>query len=836
MGRFVFDIESTGLVNWESVDYLKEGYPLKDSFKIHCIVAFDIDSKRLFCFYDGEDITVQDKTTGEKIPYQRFMLDDFKRLLLKADSLIGHNIIGYDLQVIKKYFGVDFSIGESSHIPDFVGDKECFIDDTLVKSKLLYPDRRGGHSLENFGKLLSFHKGDFGKQDNAWDKFTPEMLAYCIRDVELNYLVHEYLIDEWGDWDWSDAYCLEKATRELISRSEQRGFKFNKQLAEDCLIDLEQKMVEIENKVEPLLPRIDLPKSKRPTFPANPFTSSGDISSNGWKWLENHLGFEVNNEALTFKGPPKKSFKADGSLSATAIKYCQQNGVDGEESEMRKFIKDMNSKSVNLKPLPDDQYELAIKKLKAKEMPDITQPMRLANQTELKEYLITLGWEPMVWSENDMTLDSSKKKLSREKFEARVLRYVEETLESNFCKFRCEHFRCRPEDLQLKLLAHDVKRPLKALGSPKFTIDADKNLDPNLLLLGDKVSWVSDVVLWLTYRHRKNAIFSPASGAKKEDSGWLANERIGIDGRIPTPADTCGAATARFTHISVANIPRVTSIYGDKMRALFGVDEGFIQIGMDFDSLEAKVESHYCWEFDKTKEYCESLVREKPFDVHTINAQKIGIDRDSAKSAKYCLSYGGQPPTLAKTIGKSQTEAEKIFTLFWEAAKPLALVKDKYTNYWKTLGGKSFIVGVDGRKLFARSEHSIVNLLFQNCGATCAKRAAVWWDRNTRGEGLSNAQLLIAYHDEIQTEDLKSNVKFKMFDSKEEAQEWKESYEETSGKLLSDIGKRDGRFYVCYSRSGELASLSCKHASDYYKLNIDLSGGYMVGDNWAACH
>jgi hypothetical protein len=54
--------------------------------------------------------------------------------------------------------------------------------------------------------------------------------------------------------------------------------------------------------------------------------------------------------------------------------------------------------------------------------------------------------------------------------------------------------------------------------------------------------------------------------------GFLAAERIAVDGRIPTPADTCGAGTSRFKHRLVANIPRVTSLYGKEMRGQFGVD------------------------------------------------------------------------------------------------------------------------------------------------------------------------------------------------------------------------------------------------------------------------
>lgn len=835
MAKFTFDIESTGLANWESIDYSKEGYPLKPDFKIHCIVSQDVDTKNIYAFYDGETIPVIDKKTGVKLPYRHFQLEDFKRVLKSADSLIGHNIINYDLLILKKYWGIDYTIGEVEGIEDTIGGRDCFIDDTLVKSKLLNPDRRGGHSLANFGKLLGFAKGDYGKEENAWDKFTPEMLAYCIDDVRLNTLTHEYLIKEWGSWDWDDAYRLEKATKELVTRGEQRGFYFDKELAEWCEKDLNGKLKEIEDKIHPLLPRKPLPKSKQPTFPANPFAKDGSVGHHGWNYLEKVLDYPVNREALEIVSPPKTAFKKDGSLSESGKNYCLKHGIE-DSKEMSNFINSQREKVNSLQPLPADMYEKAIADLRNKVMPDMTVPMQLSDQKELKEYLVTLGWEPQVWSEDDLRLDKkTKKSVSQEQYETRVERYVKETLESPFCKFRCEFLQCSPETLRKKLLKHDISKPLKRIGSPKYTINDDKDIDPNLLKLGDQVSWVKDVVMWLTYRHRRNAIHSPPNASKKHWSGWLANPRIHVDNRIPTPADTCGAATGRFTHIDVCNIPRVTSVYGEYMRGLFGVDKDHLQVGMDFDSLEAKIEAHFCYPYKGGVEYGVSLTAAKPNDIHSVNARKMGVDRDSAKTLKYASSYGAQPPKLAKQMNWTLNKAQKVFNDFWEASKPLADCIETTKKEWAS-NSKKYIKGLDGRKLHVRSPHSIGNMLFQNAGVTCAKRAAVWWDRQVKKEGIVGAKMMCMYHDEQQTEDLKSNVKFKMFDNEKEAEVWKGKVESSTGKLMSDVGHKGDKWFVAYCRSGELAALSCEYASKYYNLNVSLSGGYILGSSWKDCH
>ena len=46
----------------------------------------------------------------------------------------------------------------------------------------------------------------------------------------------------------------------------------------------------------------------------------------------------------------------------------------------------------------------------------------------------------------------------------------------------------------------------------------------------------------------------------------------------------------------------------------------------------------------------------------------------------------------------------------------------------------------------------------------------------------------------------------------------------------------DSLFYCGYTRAGELAVESVLEAGRYYKLNIDLTAGYMMGSSWSSCH
>lgn len=106
--------------------------------------------------------------------------------------------------------------------------------------------------------------------------------------------------------------------------------------------------------------------------------------------------------------------------------------------------------------------------------------------------------------------------------------------------------------------------------------------------------------------------------------------------------------------------------------------------------------------------------------------------------------------------------------------------------------------------------------------------------------------------DESQLEVSKELVKFKVFrfdksGSEEEvkkrekeaetlAKEWKKQQELETGKIFSNVGHRDGLYFVGYCLAGDLAIQAVKEAGEYYKLNVELTAGYDLGMNWGSCH
>jgi DNA polymerase I-like protein with 3'-5' exonuclease and polymerase domains len=687
-------------------------------------VFIDVDTEKEYEFVGHEELL------GVK---------DF--IVNNATELIAQNSISYDHMVMMAAYGIDFEVGvnegedgkQYSLKVDSVCGVPMTITDTLVMSKTLNPTR-AAHSIDYFGRLLGLEKIDWRAKavelglcaandppGAEFKTYHPEMLVYCKRDCYVGIKVWKFLMNEWGTWKWDNAYQLEKCVAEIITHQEHRGFYFHKEKAIELVKDLDEKMEKLRAVVEPLIP-------------AKP------------------IGKTAAKEFI----PPKIQFKKDGSLSSNIEKWVAKHG-GGIERTDNGYIATIFDRPYAL-PIPLEPIVTHV-------------PSNIEDTTHIKGWLVGMGWQASQYKERDLTVDSRKQKLSLEKYVDAVERYVEQTEHSPFKRDRLEHMEVRSVvKLREKLLKHDhIKRPIKVYTNPTLTVGVEKEIDPKLLEMQDKFAHAQDVSNYLTYRHRRNSILGGGIDPDDDDDemhkGWMAVDRINQDHRIPTPADTCGAASSRFKHRLCANIPRVTSLYGEELRSLFGVDKGFIQVGYDFDGLEARIEGHYCHRYDEEgKPYCKSLLGAKPNDIHTLTAKKISdiigevFGRTPAKSVKYACSYGARGPRVAKTVGCSLEMGDKIMNAFWDAAKPLKELQEKLKVYWDGAGGKKFILGLDGRKVPTRSASALINFLFQSAGVIAAKRAMVIHDRKLKAEGYrvnfwkedwkrkKFCQQLIAYH------------------------------------------------------------------------------------------
>ena len=136
-------------------------------------------------------------------------------VLDECDVLVGHNIIGYDLPVIKKLTGVEF-IHNFEHI------------DTMLLSQICYTGIEGGHSLKAWGKRLREYKGEF---NGPWDTVSEEMLKYNKQDVIVTVALYNKLLPNLEDvkkiLDFEQNVC------KVITDMSLQGFNFDKDKAEE---------------------------------------------------------------------------------------------------------------------------------------------------------------------------------------------------------------------------------------------------------------------------------------------------------------------------------------------------------------------------------------------------------------------------------------------------------------------------------------------------------------------------------------------------------------------------------------------------------------------------
>ena len=154
----VFDLETNGL--------------LHDVTRIHCIAIYDSKTDEIETYNDEKN--------------NRYSISEGVNKLLVADTLVGHNVIGFDLAVLGKLYNY-FT-------------PRARIVDTLLLSRLYHPniydiDHKhkwrhmplqlyGRHSLESYGYRLGEYKGEFGKTSD-WSEWSQEMEDYCAQDVEV---------------------------------------------------------------------------------------------------------------------------------------------------------------------------------------------------------------------------------------------------------------------------------------------------------------------------------------------------------------------------------------------------------------------------------------------------------------------------------------------------------------------------------------------------------------------------------------------------------------------------------------------------------------------------
>ncbi len=830
---------------------------LDEITKLHCFAAkkHKKDQMVLFTYLDElpeSFIKEQNKKYNIKWHDLSYLTEWLEQ---SCDILCIHNLFGYDLEALK----LTGYIESYDIYPEHINHVPKRLIDTLSMSRCLWPDRPlpkgcpskvfnevtgkmdtiGSHGLAAWGYRVANMKPKIDDWRNQ------PLEVYCdrvIQDVIINDLTLESLIKEAnklarGDTvpkigfksEWKSALRINNKSDFLMCKQEKDGILFDVQAAEKLRDRIDKEMDELAKEVEAELPLRELPKSARANFPSEPFKKDGDISSSGWSWLK-RLGYNVNDEAFNQVKIPAKPFKADGTLSATGLKFCESQGFEGTEEELKSQINALRRSQEAVKPLSDRELRKAARDLKNRLEPDWRVPMEISNQDDIKLYLVTeLNWFPTLWNTKDITRTQDKRPVPEEEQEVKIDEYIEKYSQSPYSKFIESEMELKWSWASSKLKRQIRRKARFLITTPKLK-DERGELCPSLEHL--KGEMAQKIVKWLSLRNRRSVI---QSKDEKKQTGWLNNPRLQVDGRIGQGFSGV-TNTNRYKHRVIVNLPKADPdvLLGKEMRSLFIAPEDYYIIGYDGSNLEQFVGGSYAWIFDQGT-YLQELkgdAHQRNADAYTIAAGR-DVSRGEGKGVTYAVMYGAQAPKIAAMLGIDRDTGQKVIDAFWDANLGLKKFKNALEKYWENTGNK-YIRGIDGRKIYTRSKHSLVNAAFQSCGATLMSVSGCYMYNLLVDAGveLGDKVIRLAYvHDEYQYQVHKSLVDVYEFDTEEECKEFS-----IKGKLLSNPKQKDGKWYRYYSIVGELGNRSLTKAGEYLKMPVTFTAAYDVGSNLAETH
>lgn len=266
--------------------------------------------------------------------------------LTRADFVVGHNIVSFDLNAIELIY------------PGFLDSLQGKVRDTLVMVRMIFADQKlrdfklkkqgilpgflvGKHSLDSWGYRLGLHKGDY-KADckkigiDPWAYWNMPQEDYCENDVDVTEVVWNHILKaKWAE----QATVLEHQIHELMGRVEHNGMKLNvakaSKLADDMIVESEKLKQEVRDHFDGWF----VPKRKvhvraswvndvtRKKKYAQPKEAYGEDDSNPW-WAD----IVIPKRDLKYKDPMKANRIAGAALCPIVYKEfnpgSRQNIID----------------------------------------------------------------------------------------------------------------------------------------------------------------------------------------------------------------------------------------------------------------------------------------------------------------------------------------------------------------------------------------------------------------------------------------------------------------------------------------------------------------------------
>ena len=222
MIEVVFDVETDGLLN--------------EATKVHLICLCDTsNAEREVRVYHDQSALASDGP-----------LADGLAALRRANVLVGHNIQGFDLPVLRKLTGFE---------------TDAAVRDTLILSRVLWSDiarldgralrgkgrLHGSHALKAWGERFRFPKGDH----SDFSRLSQDMIDYCVRDVRLTDLLWQRIQSKDLDPTASD---LEHEFSAIIDAQMRSGFLLDNIRVDELVRKLTVRRAELDVQLQVAFP------------------------------------------------------------------------------------------------------------------------------------------------------------------------------------------------------------------------------------------------------------------------------------------------------------------------------------------------------------------------------------------------------------------------------------------------------------------------------------------------------------------------------------------------------------------------------------------------------
>lgn len=180
---------------------------------------------------------IRDADTGKETTF--LSPDGLQDIIDRYDRIVGHNIIMFDAQVLRRLWGI--------HILD---EK---LYDTLIVSRILEPDREGGHSLKAWGKRIGNYKDQFAD----FTKLSDEMITYCQQDVRVTNLLYKRLLDDCSIYSRIDmAITIERDFALVMAKMVQSGVRVDLDALHRLHHDLVAEATPLYEEIKAIMPKV----------------------------------------------------------------------------------------------------------------------------------------------------------------------------------------------------------------------------------------------------------------------------------------------------------------------------------------------------------------------------------------------------------------------------------------------------------------------------------------------------------------------------------------------------------------------------------------------------